>query len=726
MAQPPPLPLQLPGHGTPSPAAHLTFAAYYGDPELDPCKGDYRRLMERFDPDVNNVVTPLLLQEQAVASGIVPQAYLCCAQRQDQVRIYCVHLPSKFPSALDGTTSPWDGSIFAFLGDLVQGVITTIQLPALMFRFVPNTRTHAAEHIATHLDDLGPQGLPEIEPDAGGEFEVVNTRTLVYLPARYVPLFLDPSGYTLRQVWESLYPAMLDANDLQACSTLLKWLRVASMSRIQADGTVGPPVVNITLTVPMADATLIAHRKAILNQALPSLNKPPQTLELAISQMAAAVTQNTNDNRLARDEKELKEQEPRLPSFKFKNTIGILLNYLVIADETNLPELWHQWANCTKRQELQILNELLYTYSRGANKFSTDTPVITPKLVQDLLSFTFMSESTDDIKTGIQPFAVADGNAEYRRANLELSQMYSFLASGETALMYSDLELLKSKETLSIPLNYFELDRNLGMFGNLLGVVLGDAHPLTTAYQAFWILLNQTFRTDVQQIVDVKNNGIRPAHILRSIHLLCHNWFRQRRQTLTPLNPNFEGIIHNLCNDTNIVPYLPPSIHRLAFPRLTPPALIETPSLTGTSTSSNSSGTMSSSNSSVSSTISGLTRNSGTVVTTGSGRATRAFQVNLAPDITLHQLLPTGVKLRDLIGSDPPPNMDSGIPICLSYHCTAGCWSNCGRAASHGKTLSAQEKTRLVSYLQAQTRKIQARPTGTATVPSATVPSAGG
>jgi len=301
--------------------------------------------MERFDPDVNNVVTPLLLQEQAVASGVVPQAYLCCAQRQDQVRIYCVHLPSKFPSALDGTTLPWDGLIFAFLGDLVQGVITTIQLPALMFRFVPNTRTRSAEHIVTNLDDLGPQGLPEIEPDAGGEFEAVNTRTLVYLPARYVPLFLDPSGYTLRQVWEVLYPAIIDANDLQACSTLLKWLRVASMSRNQADGTVGPPVVNVSLTVPMADATLIAHRKAILNQALPALNKPPQTLELAISQMAAAVTQNTNDNRLARDEKELKEQEPKLPSFKFKNTIGILLNYLVIADETNLPELWHQWAN---------------------------------------------------------------------------------------------------------------------------------------------------------------------------------------------------------------------------------------------------------------------------------------------------------------------------------------------------------------------------------------------
>jgi hypothetical protein len=97
---------------------------------------------------------------------------------------------------------------------------------------------------------------------------------LVYLPARYVPLFLDPAGYTLRQVWEELYPAIVNANDLQAYHTLLKVLRIASMSRNQADGTVAPPVVNVTLTVPMADAALIVHRKTILNQALPALNNP--------------------------------------------------------------------------------------------------------------------------------------------------------------------------------------------------------------------------------------------------------------------------------------------------------------------------------------------------------------------------------------------------------------------------------------------------------------------
>lgn len=49
-----------------------------------------------------------------------------------------------------------------------------------------------------------------------------------------------------------------------------------------------------------------------------------------------------------------------------------------------------------------------------------------------------------------------------------------------------------AKEVQSIPLSYCELERNLGMFGNLLGTVLGQQHTRTTAYQAFWNLLTQS------------------------------------------------------------------------------------------------------------------------------------------------------------------------------------------------------------------------------------------
>jgi hypothetical protein len=86
---------------------------------------------------------------------------------------------------------------------------------------------------------------------------------------------------------------------------------------------------------------------------------------------------------------------------------------LEIVDKHQSPPLWHQWANSTKRQEVNVLNEALQAYTRGPDAFSTCAPVVTPKLVQDQLNFVFMGESLDDIKSGNQPFIVADGNAEH-------------------------------------------------------------------------------------------------------------------------------------------------------------------------------------------------------------------------------------------------------------------------------------------------------------------------
>jgi len=91
--------------------------------------------------------------------------------------------------------------------------------------------------------------------------------------------------------------------DLVASVPLLNWLRVAFTSTSlpnNAQGS-GPPTCALTLTVPMADQYLISHRVNILNQVLPVLNKPTKSLEVAITQMAAAVTQSTNDARLYRE-----------------------------------------------------------------------------------------------------------------------------------------------------------------------------------------------------------------------------------------------------------------------------------------------------------------------------------------------------------------------------------------------------------------------------------------
>lgn len=112
--------------------------------------------------------------------------------------------------------------------------------------------------------------------------------------------------------------------------------------------------------------------------------------------------------------------------------------------------------------------------------------VISAKLVQDLLTFTFVGDSQEDLKSGLQPFIITDGSEEYRHANLELAKTYGFLHDGEYGITYSDLQALEAKEVQSIPLTYFELKKCVGMFGNLLGVVLGSNHNLTAAHRTFW------------------------------------------------------------------------------------------------------------------------------------------------------------------------------------------------------------------------------------------------
>jgi hypothetical protein len=216
-------PLLLPGPPSNNGARHATFASFYRNETLNPYSGEYARVMERLEPEINQAVTPLILFEEVVGAGPIPQAYLCCALQQNQVRIYCIHLPSRYIGSMDGQVTPWDGNSFAVLGEIIQGVITTVGFPNTSFSTVLNARAKTSDFILNNLATIGNKGYRSIlmdEPEA----EMVSTRKIMYLPARYVPLFLNPSGYTLRQAWELLLPALVTHYDLVACASLIKWL----------------------------------------------------------------------------------------------------------------------------------------------------------------------------------------------------------------------------------------------------------------------------------------------------------------------------------------------------------------------------------------------------------------------------------------------------------------------------------------------------------------------
>ncbi len=220
--------------------------------------------------------------------------------------------------------------------------------------------------------------------------------------------------------WIYINPALVNNQDLFTCAPILTWLRVISTgTRVARNANeIGPTSAVIELQAPLADQALINYWQQLQILVLPVLYQPAESLELAITQMAAAVTMNTNDSRLAHEEKMAQALVLQLPSNKYSATLPILLDYLEIADEVDLPTLWHRWANCMKKQDFTVLTEQLQSYSRSPDAFTTVSPVATVRLVQDLKNFIFTSETLDDIKTGLQPFLITDGSAEHRQANL--------------------------------------------------------------------------------------------------------------------------------------------------------------------------------------------------------------------------------------------------------------------------------------------------------------------
>jgi hypothetical protein len=184
-----------------------TFSQLYGDESKDPCKQNYQAIMNRFDANRDNALQGNVLYSQVVSvGGEVPQAYSCCGVTNNVPKIYCLHMPARFVAALDGMTTEWDDLSFAFLGDIVQGLVSIVQFPDDAFNSLA-IPVKTVDCMLQHQDELANQHVFVLQDE--DDSELIVTRSFMYLPAVYVPLMLNSRGYTEKQVWEILYPAII-------------------------------------------------------------------------------------------------------------------------------------------------------------------------------------------------------------------------------------------------------------------------------------------------------------------------------------------------------------------------------------------------------------------------------------------------------------------------------------------------------------------------------------
>ncbi len=676
-----------------------TFSQLFEDETKDPCRRSYRQVMTRYDASRVDATPSATLYQQVVDSGSrFPQAFLCCAGTANGPCVYCVHFPAKYIGAIDGTTSQWDDLSFAFLGEIVRGLTFIVSFPDTAFNEIP-IQVKTLNFILQNLDDLNdPPVFTPVQPDEDDAEDII-TRSFMFLPSVYVPLLLNASGYMIRQLWDILYPALVQRQELEICAPLLNWMQAASIGTALGNPLeMGPPPNAIVLNAPTADESLLTQRHAILHQALPGLAAPPQALETALSQVATALIYQTNDGCQVREQRAADALEPKLPSARFAVTLPVLMEYLQVADERNLPDIWHQWANASKKQDIQVLRDALDAFARSPDAYSSSVPIVTAHMTQDLLAFNFVGHSSDDVKGGLHPFIITDGNAEHRQHNVEVARLYGLLTMGDVSVSLSDLEALSAKEVRSVPVTYWELEVTLGMFGNLIGVVLGPTHSLVVAYKEMWQLLRSNIREDLHAALEYRAH-VKPTHVLHSIQLGFYSWFTHRRARLTPPTPDFKSIIHQILMHVYVLPMLPLPLYQLAYPKKPTPQLLlpgGSP-VPGGSVITTSTSTGSSLSSGTALIVSGLTTSSGGLSQNTGARGARI--ANLALIQSIAALLPSTVRIKDMMGTTNPPKHDNGAEMCLSFLLRNGCWSNCHRSAQHVSTLSTTEQQCLTQYL---------------------------
>jgi hypothetical protein len=188
------------------PPRMCTFSQFYSDEKNDPCKRSYNRVMTRFEAGRVGAPTAVALHSQVVGIGSqAAQAYLCCGQTPNGA---CTHFPSKYVASLEGDATAWDDLSFAFLGDPVRGTITNVLFPNEVFE-IHTAWVPSLNYILDHLDEL--DDAPVFPPVDHNDVyaEKITTRKFMYLLAVYAPLLISSSGYTLKQIWTRLYPAMM-------------------------------------------------------------------------------------------------------------------------------------------------------------------------------------------------------------------------------------------------------------------------------------------------------------------------------------------------------------------------------------------------------------------------------------------------------------------------------------------------------------------------------------
>ena len=268
-----------------------------------------------------------------------------------------LHWPTQYAShPVD--TLVWDGSTWAFAGDILAGNhIEIIRMPPSAFDVVPvnNVPTIA-----------GLQALLTVQPNTVhfGPFDdgTLDTQAIIVckmvpiLPA-YVHLILD-QALDPQALWEQVRGSIINDGCKTECIELLNWLLYTTTQQKDPSSTsmslpLGSSLGDIGVALPMLciDPPLQNHQWSILCQDLPALDP----LHLAPTDQVVHLVQALRDEQaathLAEVEARNRASAPKTPSMMFPQTAAHWHTFCLATGDDGLPPIYSIWANMVKAEQ---------------------------------------------------------------------------------------------------------------------------------------------------------------------------------------------------------------------------------------------------------------------------------------------------------------------------------------------------------------------------------------
>lgn len=694
------------------PQGPSSYRQYYGDNAKDPHGGDYGPLLSAFRAEDNPANAGALFASVLGSDPHHSSAFITVREEGGDCFFQLIHAVAKYPSII-GLPTPWDGKAYATTGDVVEGMTTVVQLPETAFEFshaglyenVPATVQRARELLVDNPDE------PFVGPfaDEDAQIRAIRTRTYFPLPHRYVPRILS-RRLSVRDGFLDLTAAIEANGDDGPCSGLMEWLLLA-ITRSGANGS--PNLVSAHPIVPLADESLLKHRKKVVVGHLPGLTTAGGPTAPVLTGLVGDLVQ---EQRQAREEAQARATLAAAPKSVAKalgaEVASTLLSVCQVASEDDLPAVWRQLAAAGKKDR-QALEQALLQKARDL-RMAEVAPVATPDLVKRVIGLQWAGMGIDDLSEGIQPFSVVLPDYVGSNAGVEaqrLAEAYDIMATTGTTTTLQDAQVMKTGKAI-IPVDFSEARAHLVATMLLWSVLVGEEHPFVLAYGRFLRTYTGREYSFQNRLRGLGTSAPPAALFLRYVQLRTVTYWRAAlNYRELPSAPNFLDLLDKVeMQDRSWIPNLPTKYWKpvmkpkdaghwagsISFP----PGLDESSISTGGSR-----GTMSSLGQSTGTGSSGQSTGTGA---SGQSKEERTPQQPATNPAINAIFAPFAEKIRRMTfreamakGGGVPTVERQGktVSMCLSYHLGGKCWSGCGRRDDHAAH-TAEEDARLQAWCQ--------------------------